>query len=141
MLNQTIRRKIAFVVFAVATFGLVGCAGLPQSGKPEEVVKVRAQERVKLLQAKDFTKAYEYLAPSYRALNSVETYRNSFGGGASWVNPTVEKVECPDADRCIAEVKLGVLVVARGFGSQPLPTVLRETWILQDGNWWFFKNN
>lgn len=135
------QRTTVSLALLAAAVGLAACASPGQLEKPEAIVKARAQERVNLLQAKDFTKAYDYLAPSFRALNSVDAYRSSFGGGASWVDPTVTKVECPDAERCIAEVHLGVLVVARGFGTKPLPTVLRETWVLQDGKWWFIKTN
>ncbi|MFO1212070.1 MAG: hypothetical protein U1E74_05800 [Paenacidovorax caeni] len=31
-------------------------------------------------------------------------------------------MDCPEADRCRAEVEVGVLVVARGFGSKPIPS-------------------
>jgi hypothetical protein len=128
----------AFVVSAIVS----GCAVMAPP-KPEDVVMSRAQERVSLLQVRDFDKAYKYLPPSYRAINSVDSYRNNFGAGAAWADPKVTRVDCSEGDRCIAEVKLGVKVVASGFGREPIPTTLREIWIQEEGQWWFqrYSNN
>lgn len=137
--SKLVHRIVSGTVISLA-FVVVGCA-TNAAHRAEDVVKLRAQDRVNLLKSKDFSKAYQYLSPSYRALNTEENYRSSFGGGAEWVEPTVTRVECADAERCIAEVKLGVLVVARGFGGKPLPTTLREIWVYENGQWWFQQNS
>lgn len=132
------KTTLASLMLAVGVALVSGCATQPPA-KPEDVVKTRAQQRVDLLLKKDFDKAYTYLPPSYRALNSVDSYRNSFGNNAAWVEPKVINVDCPEADRCRAEVEVGVLVVARGFGSKPIPSTMWETWIREDGQWWFYQ--
>ena len=40
-----------------------------------------------------------------------------------------------------SEDELKVLVVARGFGSKPLPANLVETWLKEDGQWWFYQKD
>ncbi len=117
---------------------LSGCATSPFA-TPEEKVAQRSQQRLALMGARDFTKAYEYLAPSYRALNSVDAYRGQFGNSADWIDPKVASVNCPEKDRCIVNVKLGVRIVARGFGTKPIPADLQETWLLEDGQWWYHQ--
>lgn len=131
---------LAPAMLAAGLAVLSGCAAIAPT-TPEATVQKRAQERVNLLFKRDFDKAYAYLAPSYRSLNSVESYRNNFGSNAAWVDPKVVKVECPDSDRCQAQVDVGVLVVARGFGSKPIPSTMWETWILEDGQWWYYQRN
>lgn len=120
---------------------LGGCASVSAPATPEAAVQARSQQRLKLLEAQKFDDAYEYLAPSYRAITDRKAYRRTFGGGASWVNPEATKVECPDDKRCKVTVELGVRVAAPGFSSQPVPSTIWETWVKEDGQWWFFRNN
>lgn len=141
------------IAAALATGLLAGCAGTPKSGvtaetlpaiqnaSAEEVVGTRAQQRVDLLVASQFDKAYNYLLPSYRALNSAESYRTFFGGGAKWVAPKVSKVECTSQERCNVTVDLGVLVVAPGFGTKPIASTMFETWLKEDGQWWYYQRD
>ncbi|MDH4426148.1 MAG: hypothetical protein QE495_06820 [Acidovorax sp.] len=140
--NMVFPRALTLGVALMITAVVSGCAAVAPS-KPEDVVRSRAQERVSLLQVRDFDKAYKYLPPSYRAINSVDSYRNNFGAGAAWADPKVTRVDCSEGDRCIAEVQLGVKVVASGFGREPIPTTLREIWIQEEGQWWFqrYSNN
>jgi hypothetical protein len=138
---MTSAKKPLFAITLAMGLALVsGCAAIAPA-TPEAAVQKRAQERVKLLQAREFTKAYAYLTPAYRALNDADSYRHSFGGSAAWVDPKVGEVKCPDSDRCLASVTVGVQVVAPGFGSKPISSTMWETWILEDGQWWFYKYN
>lgn len=128
-------------VFALAAAAvLAGCATITPA-TPEAAVQKRAQERVSLMQSREFAKAYAYLTPSYRALNDADSYSKSFGNSASWVDPKVAQVKCPDSDRCLVSVTVGVQVVAPGFGTKPLASTMWETWVLEDGQWWFHKYN
>ena len=125
---------------AVNTPGAVGTA-TTSSVKAEDAVKSRAQKRIDLLMANNYEGAYAYLTPSYRALNNTESYRNRFGSGAKWVNPQVHSVKCEDAERCKVTVTLGVLVVAPGFGTKPIDSTMFETWLLEDGQWWYYQGD
>ena len=120
---------------------VVTSAGTASSVKAEDAVKSRAQKRIDLLMANNYEGAYAYLTPSYRALNNTESYRNRFGSGAKWVNPQVHSVKCEDAERCKVTVTLGVLVVAQGFGTKPIDSTMFETWLLEDGQWWYYQGD
>ncbi|WP_313080235.1 hypothetical protein [Pulveribacter sp.] len=134
-------RVLSPVAVAAAAALIAGCAGptVKTAATPEEIIRERAQVRAELVQKREYEKAYAYLAPSYRALNDTQAYRNTFGGGVEWVDPKVSKVKCPDADRCIVEIDMAVRVAAPGFGSKPIPHTLFETWIEEDGQWWYFQ--
>ena len=119
---------------------MTGCATISSPTTPENIVSQRAQQRVDWLLDRKYDKAYEYLAPSYRALNNLESYRGQFGDGAKWIEPKVAKVECPTEDRCNVMVKLKILVVAPGF-SKPINSNIFETWLKEDGEWWYFQRS
>ena len=134
-------KKYSLTALVLATAMLAGCASTLVPIAPviaEAVVSQRAQQRVDLLLDRKYDQAYEYLAPSYRALNTAETYRGNFGDGARWIEPKVAKVECASEDRCVVTVKLKVSVVARGF-TKPIDSTLTETWLKEDGQWWYYQ--
>ncbi|QXL83550.1 hypothetical protein [Comamonas sp. NLF-1-9] len=133
-------KTLAHTLVIAGALALGGCASAPPA-QPQDIVRARAQERVDLLLARNFDQAYDYLAPSYRALNDRKAYRNRFGTGAAWVEPKVTQVKCDEVDRCVATVELGVLVVAPGFGGKPIQSEMFETWIKEDGQWWFYQRD
>lgn len=138
ILTQTI--TVAALLGAAAA--LTGCA--TDSGllaDKEHIVEQRAQERWNHLLAGDYNKAYAYLPPSYRALVTAEDYRNRFGDGAAWKSAVVERVKCETEERCAADIDLRIVVVARGFSGKPLPAKVYETWLKEDGQWWFYQKN
>lgn len=147
--QQMPTRKYSLIASVALAAGLLAGCAAPGAGvgttsavatpaKAEDTVRVRAQQRVDLLLNRQYDQAYEYLAPSYRALNNVESYRSRFGDGAKWIDPKVASVECPTEERCNVTVKLKVLVVARGFG-QPIDSNMTETWLKEDGQWWYYQ--
>lgn len=139
---QTLTKKYSLTAALVLATGLLaGCANTFTPATPaaaEVVVGQRAQQRVDFLAGGKYDLAYEYLAPSYRALNSTENYRGQFGNGARWIEPQVAQVECATEERCVVTVKLKVSVVARGF-SKPIDSTLTETWLKEDGKWWYYQ--
>ena len=138
---QILTKKYTLTALVLAAGLLAGCANTLTSAPPataEEIVSQRAQQRVDLLLDKKYDQAYEYLTPSYRALNSAENYRVRFGDGAKWIGPKVAKVECQNKERCVVTVKLEVLVIARGFNTT-IDSTLTETWLKEDGQWWFYQ--
>ena len=136
--------QASFVSTLAAVALLAGCATTQQqpaaaSGKPEDIVRARAQERVDFVLNKNFDKAYPYLLPSYRAQYDVNAWRNKFGTGAQWVNPKVSSVKCPESERCEVEISLGMRVLMGGSGLKTFDTVMRETWLRRDGQWWYYQ--
>lgn len=148
---QPLLQSRGLLASLILTSGLLaGCAVNAPDGsatakassiKAEDAVSSRAQKRVDLLLVSKFDEAYAYLTPSYRALHNPESYRNRFGSGAKWIAPKVQKVECEGNERCTVTVKLGVLVVAPGFGSKPIDSTMVETWLLEDGQWWYHQRD
>jgi hypothetical protein len=135
---QILTKKYTLTALMLATGLLAGCASTFTSATPEDIVGKRAQQRVDLVLERKYDQAYEYLAPSYRTLNNVESYRGRFGDGAKWIEPKVANVECSTEERCVVTVKLKILVVARGFG-QPIDSNMTETWLKEDGQWWYYQ--
>lgn len=138
---QALTKKNQLLASLVLAAGLLtGCATVFTPVTAEDIVSQRAQQRVNVLLERKYDQAYEYLAPSYRALNNTESYRSRFGDGAKWIEPKVAKVECPTEDRCTVMVKLKILVVAPGF-SKPIDSNIFETWLKEDGQWWYFQRD
>lgn len=136
------------VASALAASVLAGCAapGVGTSAAPavtvpakaEDVVRARAQERWDLLLAEKYDGAYAYITPAYRALNTAKDYRNRFSAGAQWVSAKVQSVECAMPERCTVQTAVETLVVARGFNG-PIKTIITETWLPEDGQWWYYQ--
>ena len=117
---------------------LVACAGVSQSS-PEETVKQRVNERWKTLVSGDFARSYAYTAPSFRGLISQDVYRGRIGGAVNWVAGEVATVECPEAIKCIARVRIDYKPLLRGRSGSTVSTYVNETWVLEDGQWWAFE--
>ena len=129
------------IVKSLALFTLIalaGCAGISQSS-PEEVVKQRVNERWKTLVSGDFARSYSYTAPSFRGLISQDVYRSRIGGAVNWVAGEVATVECPEAIKCIARVRIDYKPLLRGRAGNTFSTYANETWVLEDGQWWAFE--
>ncbi len=141
-MKKAFTRAIASVALLGAVAALTGCAssGGSLAGK-ERVVEQRAQERWNHLVAGNYGQAYAYLPPSYRAVVTAEDFRGRFGRGAAWKSATIRSVKCETDERCTVEVDLSVVVVARGFGGKPLAADLIETWLKEDGQWWFYQKD
>ena len=127
----------ALAAATLAASLLAGCAAFGVA-TPERTVQERSAERWKALIAGDFNKAYGYMAPSYRAVTSLERYRSSIGGVAAWVGAEVIRVECA-TDKCIARVKIEAKPTALMHFKANINTGVDETWLLEDGQWWLFQ--
>ena len=138
------------VATALAASLLAGCAapGAVSSSAPaaavltpakaEDAVRVRAQQRWDWLVTGKYEDAYGYTTPAFRGLNTAQNYRNRFGTGASWTGARVQSVECATPERCTAQVAVDTRVVARGF-RDPITTSVVETWLLEEGQWWYYQ--
>ncbi len=129
------RRGAWMLVFLAAM--VAGCASTA-SGPPEEVVRQRAQARWNALLDGDFSRAYDYMAPSYRALIERKRFPNQFGSGAGWQGAEVVSVTC-ETDRCKVVMKVAVRTALRGRSAPPLSTHFDENWVKEDGQWWMYQ--
>lgn len=125
-------------LLAVAALALAGCAALtPRT--PEEIVAQRVEERWDALIKGDFDKAWTYTQPAYRAIVKQADYRKSFGVAGQWRGVQVHGVEC-EAERCTARIRLTTRVLTPPFQGQEVAGVIDETWVREDGNWWYYQN-
>lgn len=131
---QTAARRLGFMLFAVI---LAGCAAFSPA-PPEKLVRERAQARWNALIAGEWSKAYQYMAPSYRALVEEKRYPNQFGGGVAWVGAEVVNVACVE-DRCTVRMKVSYSIVLPGHPGQVGDTHFNETWIREEGQWWMYQ--
>ncbi|MBN9625542.1 MAG: hypothetical protein ABS39_11720 [Acidovorax sp. SCN 65-28] len=132
---------IRAVVQCLAVIGVaamaVGCATIPST--PEETVRVRASDRWQALIKSEFAKAYEYTTPAYKAIHPASSYFSARGTAAQWKSAEVLSVDCPEADKCFAKVRLDAVMVGMPKSVREVSTVLDETWLREDGQWWYFE--
>lgn len=129
---QVARRALA-VLATGCLVAVAGCAGTPATPRtPEQIVAQRAQERWDALVTGDVAKAYGYLSPGTRQVVTLVGYASSIRLGF-WKKGRVDKVECPQSDRC--EVHVTIEYVRGGT----IATPISEAWGLADGNWWYVQ--
>jgi hypothetical protein len=126
-------------VIVLAAIALAGCASLSGHGV-NDAVKQRASERWSALVRGEFTQAYAYSTPGFRAVVTAEGFRNRFGGAVKWVGSEVVKVECPETVKCDVTVRVDFKPVVSGRAGGDISTHVGETWLLEDGQWWYFQS-
>lgn len=137
---QKTRRSAAGVVavsMLAAALGLSGCAALgPQT--PEQQVSQRAQARWDALSQRQFSAAYALLAPSLRQLITEDRWARRFGGAATWKSAEIINVQCEE-QRCEATVRINAYVMAGPRQQPEITTHIQETWVREEGRWWYFQ--
>jgi hypothetical protein len=114
---------------------LASCAGTGFSGKtPEQIVEVRAQQRLDALLAWDLDKVMLYTTPTYRSRVTTNQYGSRYLGVGNWKEAVVGGVECEE-DRCAVQV-LVTYEMRRPRITNTRP--LDETWIKVGGQWYIY---
>lgn len=121
----------------LAATGLLTACALVKTAPPEQVVKDRANGRWEVLIKRDMHKAYEFTAPSYRAVVSEDTYGKKIGSAVSWIGAQVVSVAC-EAAKCVATVRVEAKPLLGAKLGNTISLDVDETWLLEDGHWWFF---
>lgn len=131
-------------VLLTAILGLSACAMIQPNTEEDLVFSLAGQRQAALLK-QDFKKAYQYMSPGYRQLNTVEQLSASYAGVYSWVSSNVKNVSCSD-DVCKVgvevEVDIGLMMNSSRRPEADRFIVKRfnsETWFKLDGKWWFSK--
>ena len=133
-LSAALRRRAVGAAALALVLGLGACATTgPQT--PEDEVRARATGRWNALIAKDRERAYQYLAPTVRANLSFERFREAHGDTLAKA-VRVREIECESAT-CTVRVALAAESFIPGTRGTMLTTVHQETWVRQDGQWWF----
>lgn len=137
-MNQFIlNRRIGAAALGFGMLALSGCAAFAPA-TPEQVVEKRALAYWKARMAGQYEKAYALSTPSYRKLYTDVQFRSQFGAGVNVESAEVTKVAC-EAEKCIAQLKLGVKPALLGVKMGTIPTYVDDTWLLEDGQWWHFQ--
>ena len=136
-MNTSLRTRASVYGSYLLLLSLTACGGMIKKS-PEDAVRERAAERWSYLIKGDLHKAYELSSPSSRAVVSFEQYRGKFGSAVTWRSTEITSVAC-EVDKCTAKVRIeAVPLLGTRFGNTLL-TYVDETWLLEDGQWWFFQ--
>lgn len=109
--------------------GVTGCVTGP-SGRVEEQVRQRAQERWDALVAGNVEAAYALLSPGARQARSLPSYRAMIKTGF-WKRAVVDRVECPSSEMCKV-----VVVVEYLYRGSLVSSPVFEDWVLSEQRWW-----
>jgi len=131
-------RAAVALLLAASALWLSGCVTVAPASPatPEEVVSQRSQERWDALVAGNFEKAWTYASPATRAIVKQSEYHKRFGAAGSWKSARVFQVTC-EPDKCLVRVDLATQLSAKGFKNQEIKAIIDETWVREDGQWWF----
>ena len=132
----TRRACLGMVAIMVA---LSGCASM-QAKTPEEQVSKLAEQRWDALIKRDFDAAYGYAQPGFRAVVTRDAYKKRFGDALQWKAVQIHEATC-EVERCTVRIRLTSINMVPNFSKQ-IPEVtgyFDETWIRDDGKWWFYE--
>jgi hypothetical protein len=137
------RGLLAIALLSLAL--LSGCSRGPTeetlSLEEEAALIERVSQRWHAMEAKDFEAVYEYMTPNYRSIFPKHMFLNNLGYDVNWELTEVEVVNY-DARVAVASVVVRVMSEPTKLTSEAsiaigaLPAVVREKWILIDGEWW-----
>ena len=126
--------------FAFAIIALSGCASTgsgPLAGEADKAsqstsqkVLVRAQRRWDALLKSDTDTAYGFISPAGRSTMPVEKYRPRVNA-AFWRGAKAKDATC-EAETC--DVTVWIEITVEGVKTS---VPVKESWILEAGQWWF----
>lgn len=131
-----IARAVIALVSGLVLLGLAACA---TTGTGEDRVVERAQARWQALLNGDLDTAYSYYSPGYRATKSRTDFEVELRlKRVKWTSATYREHQCEE-NRCIVTFDVGYRV------ARPVPgldvwdgkSVVRDTWVRSNGEWWF----
>ena len=110
---------------------------MPVSVDREQVLRQRVRERWEALIRKDWTAAYPFEAPVFRAAYSLEQYQRKFGKGMIWEAAVIDQVSFEGDE--VATVYVNVQYqMAKMIAGQvhSFSSLVTEKWIRSDNQWW-----
>lgn len=124
--------RLAFVVLLLSACSTQG------KYTDEQIVERLSLERLGLLKALNYEKAYDLMSPGYRSVKDLNRFKLDFGGSNNIRGFEFESVVCED-DVCTSYVNVTYDLGASGGGLNVVRTNI-ETWAKIDGRWWFMKS-
>ncbi|MDD5402904.1 MAG: hypothetical protein PHZ14_00010 [Sulfuricella sp.] len=119
------------LIAMLAAVMLGACATAPAPADASAEVRALAQARWDALVRGDVSAAYGYLSPASRASLSLLQYQQRIHVGF-WKRAVVESVSC-EPEVC----KVGVNITYDYQMAKGVETSLSESWVKEDGKWWF----
>ena len=140
--RSALRTKAAMIAaVSVAVIAVAGCAGfggLTKESSPEAkraVVTERVNARWAALIQGDMDTAYTFFSPATRQLLTIGTYRQQ-ARGSGFRKAEITSVTCE------AEVCQVAVVVTLDHRQMPgLQSTVDETWVLDNGQFWYTWRN
>ncbi len=152
-------RRTVYALMSLSLLLMVGCRATEPTGiqkqssasvaegmladspvDSKEQLKERVEGRWAALIKRDFSEAYRYQSPGYRALYSVEQFQGAFGGQVGWLNARIAKMTIKDASaEVVVSVQYNAMVPFNSDSGSSVTkgeTALDEKWI-QDGGVWY----
>lgn len=140
-ISRTLASPLRRYLSLMLAVTLVACAGVSEKADPQVQVRQRALERWASLVKGEFSKAYNFNTPGFRAVVTQDAYRARFGAAVTWSGAEVVKVDCAEVQKCLVTLRIDFKPTAVGFkpvGS--LSTHVDETWLFEADQWWYFQN-
>lgn len=121
---------------SVLLLAVAGCASVPaQNDRAAAEVMRKANQRWQALIDGEIKAAYEMTAPSYRGLVSLQAFRRNFGSGP-WLEAQALQAEC-ELEKCNVRIRMTYASPMPKLNGGKMTTSILETWIKEDGQWWF----
>ena len=137
--NYTFVFRLALA--AVVAFAFASCASQPRN-ESDHVVE-RAQELRELLIAGELEEAYEYYSPGYRSTHSLIDFGvQERTRRVRYTSVNYQSHEC-DESRCIVKFDMGYRVATPvpGLSYYDGTSLVEDTWIKTQGEWWYLPKN
>jgi hypothetical protein len=99
----------------------------------EQAVVARAQQRWDALVKLDYAEAYKFISPAGRSKMRVQDYLLRVNMG-HMRKAAVKGASC-EAEICEVKVELDYVIMVEG--KIPITQVVSESWIFDEGRWWF----
>lgn len=131
MNTKLINYKKSVYLLLFLTFFITSCSEqTPPPPSPKEIVAQQAQARWQALLEGRLETAYEYLAPTYREVNSFAVYRKKMQRINLWKSFELDEVTCEE-ERCIVKLNAVMQVPAPHPRGEPMETFssLNEVWV------------
>jgi hypothetical protein len=102
-------------------------------------VEKRVAAKWDALIRRDFAAAYEFTSPAYRKASSLDAFKHNFGSGkVVWRRVEVVSVKFEGDNAATVGIKIHILY----YGPQSLQPVDmathdQESWVYENGQWWY----
>jgi hypothetical protein len=138
MTRSPLLRIFATATATAAAALLVACTSIGGAKTAEEAVKLRSQERWNALIKREWSAAYQFHTPAYRELVSLDRYSSQFTAPVRWEGASPVSSVCEEK-RCTVRVEVSFQLTLPQHRGSRSKSFLEETWVLEDGQWYYVE--